>query len=788
MNRFKKQIITLCLLFSLLSVNSLASTTISVDMIGSVQPGIVTLKWIVQSWPDSLTGFMVKRRIVNSSNQAWKPITKSPICPYIATDKDWSLIDASLSGQVSLQKKTAMMIKKGRLQAISRQDFRIQLSQTDLMDLNNSIRNSSDLAFIMGFGIIDRSFDQPGHYEYGLFPVASTLPMDQPIQTFKCQITSIHSEFLKLYGVIYQPMVQLKWTIEDFWPEVVQGVVIQKRVAPTQDQPDIQWTRVTQKPIYPEASLTRDWANLGIQKTEQKRIETRLKELMSQGQIKSISNESFLSFAKQATLEELKGTNSLTAKHFDYALMIGFGCVDHDIDPKSLYEYGLFTIDNQHQLSSHPISKCIVRSYSSDDSSFKVSLLPEKARKGIIIRWSYPTVLFRERSLLGYHIYRSETKLDHQTPFHQLNQTPITTVTQENGQWQWHYIDRQVNQNIHYTYAVEPVDVFGHTYNKTYAAYGAKLNDQEIAEQLDHLSIQSISQANGYTIVVQWTCPSEMETFFKGFVIERVDLPDPSSKPISSLLQPGIRSYIDLEPKTHGNVYGYRVGCVGDKGIIRYSGIKTILFQNRLKLKPPKGFSAEYFEGMDGSAYARLTWQPYDDPIQLPFKGFVFFSDVVQSGNLVREASIPLTKETHYVYRLGERRGRIFQFGVAGKSQFGEVGEMAVATCTIPIKELPSVSKLSYLPIENGKQIELSWTYKMFDAIDEFIIRQTAQLKTNDTVVNKQDRKWVSPELEPNTLYTFQVIAKGAMVGESKYNKKVEYVFFKKSSEKLKSE
>lgn len=762
--------------------SSLFAQNKKMGLIGDAKKGAATLRWTVEEWPENLIGFNVKRRIRTSKDmkrQEWKKLNLSVIRPELSADKNWALLEENRKEQERLIKKTKDLIERGRLQLLSKEVYLTKLykmSQGELLELANNIRNSPDYALIHGFAYVDRRFEKTGEYEYGLFPVYSEGDDPNPISVFICRLVSTQVEWLKLLGTVQDGCVKLKWTIEDYWPENIAGIFIKRRQAADEENRDGKWRPVSSKPIYPELNEKRDLSDLGLDQNEQIILRKKMKDLFNRQRLKPLSRKEFLAKIFNASIEELKGFNLAFYKDYDYALFSGFGYYDHRFSSSDVYEYGLFPVDNNGKISPKPVSTFIIREYDNDDPGFSVQLNVEKAKIGTFLRWSYPVKEFHERALFGYNVYRSELKPEDKLKFEKLNITPISTINKKDDHWLWHFIDKKADNAKRYVYAIVPVDHFQKEYKKTIYRYYSEPNIFDLYRLMGDVRIESVSQKTDNAVEIKWSFGSKEEKYIQGFIVERTRLPERELAAISTLLSPNTRNFMDMEDKKEGEVYMYRVSVMHNNNAIKRSVPVSLYYVNLVKLPPPSGLMAHYIDEEDGG-YVYLAWEKFKGESLDLNSGYVIFTDLVEQGTMIREASIPLITDEQYTYRLGAYGGREFTFGVAGKSKFGIIGEIATVSHNIPIKQIPRVVKVKYKELNEGKQIKLQWDYKDINDLKGFEIYQNGELATTSISLGRYDREWISEELEPNRLYKFEVVARSYSGELSKYNKKVEYFY-----------
>lgn len=537
------------------------------SLMGDAMAGKVALRWsVLQKWPEGLIGFHIKRRY-KGKDAEWLMLNSSVIRPQISPDRDWSLVGVEGRERKRLREKIKSLIQKGRLEAISATDYLTQFihkSESELLDLALNIQNSPDTALIHGFSYVDRKFDRAGEYEYGLFPVYADQAEDTPVSIFSCKISSTRIEWLQLVGAVHDGGVKLKWTIEDYWPEDVAGVMIMRHLS---GKSPWKWEPVTQNPIYPQVNPDRKWTDIGLSAAEASRLKAKTASLIKEDVLRATSRETFLAHIYKATVSELQSVNVLSFDDYDYALILGFGCVDNRKFPQhEAWRYALFPVDQNGKTGTIPISEFVVKAYKTDDPQFQVPLRVEKGRIGTVVKWSCNREKFHQQALVGYNVYRSELKPNADPQYIKLNKTPLITVVKEDQDWLWHFIDEKADNSRKYIYAVAAVDHFQKEYRKTSIPYYAKPDAFDLFRLAGPVKIETVEQLEDHTVEIKWSFQADREKYIQGFIVERTTLPTQDIQAISGLLPPGTRSFSDTRKKEEGRVYVYRVSLkAGDR-------------------------------------------------------------------------------------------------------------------------------------------------------------------------------------------------------------------------------
>jgi len=741
------------------------------------EPGKVKLRWFIEQWPDNLTGFIIKRRYLSDDENKiirWEVLNKLPICPEISINKDWSLIDDNIKEQNRLKEKTIYKIKNNKLKKTNKKEYIKRLKTgSELLTLLNNIKNSFDYAFINGFGCVDTKNTRSGKYEYGLFPVYLDKADKIPIAKIQITLSSPTIEWIKLTGTVENKRTKLKWVINDYWPDVIAGFKIMRR---KQQKSMQKWEMITHDTIFPEIALSKNLGLLGLTDKEQTDIIRKTRDLITKGKLKEVTKDDFLTYLMTSSIDELQGYNMISYKDYDNALISGFGYIDqHFSSHKDVYEYGLFPVNTDDQMHKKPISTFVVKKYNKNDPGFLVDLKVDKANKGSIVRWSYDINQYHQRALIGYNVYRSEKEKNN---FQKLNRTPLGTLTKKGESWLWHYIDRKINNNKQYTYSVAPVDILWREFLHTKEIFTSEKTYHENFRSLN-IQIDSLAQQNDHEVAINWSLPSADEKLVNGFFVERSTALSKNMKTISQFLSPDTRKFVDnIHTSQNEKFYYYRIKVIGKESLIKHTAPIAFHLQYVYKLPAPKIITAKYQERNDIS-YVYLKWDDYDEINLNQHSGFVVYTDIASKDNLIRQASIPLIKSTSYKYKLGRIRGKEICFGIAGKSNSGVIGDMAITFCYIPINEMPRIKKLKLMELSKGK-IKIKWEYQNVRELDGFQIFQNNNLISDEDITGKNVREYIADQLEPNMIHKFKVVAVSYVAKRSLYNMEKDYFYLQK--------
>ena len=183
----------LCILCVILTASQSWAQDNPYHIYGEGNKNTVKLLWYVDSWPEKLEGFIIKRRVITTDKQSkWVELSKSVIYPEISTGKDLSNVVPDKETEQALKAKLASYLKKDKTQTItltpfSKKEFLAQAKAdaTAVQNMRLAFSIDYDIAILAGFGAIDKNMPFDEVYEYGLFPVIGGKTAEDPAGTYQ---------------------------------------------------------------------------------------------------------------------------------------------------------------------------------------------------------------------------------------------------------------------------------------------------------------------------------------------------------------------------------------------------------------------------------------------------------------------------------------------------------------------------------------------------------------------------------------------------------------------------
>jgi hypothetical protein len=180
-----------CILFSLFLSGLLAAQSTGVHLIGEGNNNTVKLLWYVDKWPESLEGYIIKRRVITNDRQGkWIDLNKTLIYPELSLEKDLGNVMPDVQGIQDLKSKLkGYLAKTGNitLKPFSFQGF-LEISKSNpdaVKNMKIAFSTDYDIALLSGFGLVDKNIPFDEKYEYGIFSVIGNKVQSEPDATYQ---------------------------------------------------------------------------------------------------------------------------------------------------------------------------------------------------------------------------------------------------------------------------------------------------------------------------------------------------------------------------------------------------------------------------------------------------------------------------------------------------------------------------------------------------------------------------------------------------------------------------
>lgn len=174
------------LVFSLFLINySTYGQGKNVRFVGENIRNQVKLVWIVEQWNPNWKAFKIAKRKPLNLNARWEQVTLEWIYPSVDPAKSLANQIKSETEAARIKAKLNNWLSTGKVKPTTSAEFltRLAESQDAVKGLNVSFGLDVDMAFIQGFGIIDKT-EGFNEWEYGLFVLTNSVSdPTEPIRT-----------------------------------------------------------------------------------------------------------------------------------------------------------------------------------------------------------------------------------------------------------------------------------------------------------------------------------------------------------------------------------------------------------------------------------------------------------------------------------------------------------------------------------------------------------------------------------------------------------------------------
>jgi hypothetical protein len=669
------------------------------ELFATKENGIIKLYWDCRSWAPDQAGFMLMRSPAGKSQ--WVPVGSGTIAPSVDSTRDFSLQGVSTE---MLQDKILPAFRKyladGMLMSLTAKEMRDLLKQHNGLGAGDRIRMKNDfnLALIMGFGCIDPTALPDLNYDYALYAVsADGNPGQSPLDTFRLgEPTSL------LFDIDFIPgknSLILRWQLPDAEVKslALTGFVVerlnsedQKTISVTEHQPagllssdsgmtrfrivdqgadpekDLQYTLIPVNvfgqrgnPVVIEY-LAERYKTLQLPVIEQIKLfeET---DLNISWEVEK-SDETLISgflveLSKEMTGRDIKViSDTLPARSREF---IDSGYKSYG----EVYYYRIKAIGKYGQVVT-----------SSPEACYYLGLAKPPAVTGLRVMLvkvggeTFANLIWDARNAMdtitqGFSIYSDELIPD---SFLQISSMPLVTgnsctvpITTAGGRA--------------YRYKVAGTSKQG----KTGTPSEVSLNVGTLKFP-KVIKIQSEPLAGG-SILIRWDYPDFSDLIGFRLIINEKEIA--GTKEITGKM----RSYLLVRPPDSKNgelaISLIAVGseAISDQGLNHYIYLGETLSEDQdapvlLKYE----YLSDHFPEM-----IQLCWSP---PLSKDREilGYALFSDYTGNGTLYRINTVPVIKETSYIYTNDKSDRSTIKLGIAAVYKGGRVG--SISTITIPLK------------------------------------------------------------------------------------------------------
>ena len=526
--------------------------------------------------------------------------------------------------------------------------------------------------------------------------------------------------------------VKLIWFFKT-WNKEITGFDIKRKAGLEQN-----WVKLNTEAILPEISLKKNISIVESDKNEAGRIKTQLS--------KYIAEHKLVPIDKNAMLQNLNTNNhyifelyNLMANDFDIALMSGFGYIDHSVNKKIDYEYGLFIQGTDVLLAKAKwnygeIPDLNLISDITAKSSYK--------KRGIQIIWEADPIKMKENYIDGFNIYRDGIRL---------NIDPVMIPFNKNtNEFTWFDSSANSEYPIRYSISSETImDIEGII--KSYTFY-----PNEHPKEYKKTSIAEITSLGFYFkdgLKISWNFPKEYEQYIKGFYISKDIIPE-GYKDVSTLLEPNLRSYIDKTATPATAYIRIRINAIyKDKTIIEGNEKLYNYFPLREPPAPEEIKANTIIENK--KVKINLFWNTtVNGDTATNYYRIYTYNELSNKFSLLCDS----IKGTKYEYKLEPPLFRNYKFYLTSIGfNTSESRNSDTVSIQIPTMELPTpnIDRINVLK----NKVKLEWNYTDIADLKGFRLYMNDKLIADENVLGKNKHDFISDELSKSSIYHFTLQA-----------------------------
>ncbi len=521
------------------------------------KPGVVQLRWTLETWPEQVFAFDLRRRIRKSDGKfgEWAFCNGLPIAPDLRPDKEWINLDRDPEIHEHLRNYLKRLLHDNDLQPMDAQATRNALSQDA-----EWLRSLCDLAsrdwikpLAAGFSFVDRDCPKPGEYEYGLFAVGPYGQPDvMPAAVCRVQVECIEPEWMRLFGETCDAGARLLW-LPYGWREDINSFRVTKR----ERKADGTWG--------PEIQLLKETISPGMQmdRFDTWRLPVNMRDRLAREIRNYLEKDLFIDsallrdFMRQGAYQNYVTQRKLLTQSLDYAMILGFGFIDTSYDQDA--EYALYPVYADQAPCDYALSRCTVPKQPPHHPPF-IELGAARVGSSIRVHWSMPEWNYLQLGCQGFHLYRVGPPESTSQP-ERVNQTPIPSAKSHFDLVRGQFIDERSALDAPMHYHLRLITVFNSELPPTPIDYTPAPPIQKLKlDAVRLLAVRHIPQG----VHLQWEV--DQPGVWLGFQVERSSKRKSDFSPVFSMLPADLRQFVDTDaPKVRARDY-YRVTGISING------------------------------------------------------------------------------------------------------------------------------------------------------------------------------------------------------------------------------
>ncbi|EDM29313.1 hypothetical protein LNTAR_23024 [Lentisphaera araneosa HTCC2155] len=584
-------------------------------------------------------------------------------------------------------------------------------------------------------------------------PLVNAPHDSKPLQPIKAQ-----AELYALAGIDH---VKLMW-IPNQWELKQLGFNLKRR------RLNGQWKKLNSSPLKPEVSANKNYGNYGLNQQQITKLQDKYSHWIASGDWSAMSTKEMLT--------ELQGEGGLRSafiyckEDFNQALMTGFGYLDNDFSTNDVFEYGLFSLDEQGSEGSL-LSSLIVKYHSKNDPIYHVELSYKNKGYALELEWVYPLDKFKQGALQGFTIYRKNESGEFVDISDGVLYPAFTRGKSDQKDKKWHFEDDNCDPSKAQVYAIIPSDYFQSSFSKDFLySYDPEAN----AGLSDNPVISNIKNLGPGNMQINWKLkdPNEANrvSYFKLTLTAYGVEGDKDGSGLKTVLvkkiAPKERSFVDKTAKIEGKVYAYQLRAI-DRNEEELSTTKNIIYEKVLMANEIKGLVADVSKVKD-DLQVNLQWDANESGTAY-YRLFHDFRDRSNTGTMIEQGGIGNIYGNSYKLTFGSSLGREATIGLVPVSTSGDHGTMATIKVFMPKLSVDFAKFLNVTKIDRNN-LKIDWAYDdNVEDLNGFRLYLDDKIILDEKVLNKDLRSYsiVLADSTEDKSYQYALSAVGA-VAESK--------------------
>ena len=528
--------------------------------------------------------------------------------------------------------------------------------------------------------------------------------------------------------------VKLIWVLKN-WSSEITGFDI-KRKEGLED-----WVKINSEPILPEISAKGQLSLVESDKAEDSRIKAKLFKMIADKKVMEISHEDYLR-RLNGNDTEIHNVLLQMMRDYDLALINGFAYVDHPVERKLDYQYGLFIQGTNTLLASASWNYGEIPDL---NMITEIVSKPASSAKGIRLSWNADISKMRSADVAGFNVYRQGIRL---------NLLPIKGEN-NNDPSEFTWYDKSASTSTPSQYSISAESIFG--IEGTIRPY--TYNPAEHTQEYKTPKVKEVTSLGYYFkegMSIKWSFPPEFEKYIKGFYVEKNNIPG-GYKRASAMLDPSTRSFIDQTPSPVSSYITVKIIAEYKDRTMAGSPEQLYIYFPSKVPPVPQNLKVKSIQKENKKIAISLSWDPpiAGDSTTSYYK--VYKSDPESSGFKVITPTQQLTKDS-YTFFAEHGSASIIKFSVTALGKTNAESAMSdTVSVEVPSLDLPAIDFIN--GFTNGNRAVLQWKYPEIADLKGFRLYKDKQLIAGEQTLTKDKREFTTEELEKGTTHQFTIIA-----------------------------